>query len=183
MQLLIVLLGIVAFLTIYALSMSTIVLSTEEIILFAAFIILMCIGLSVAAVYAIQYVKRKRYENVTLHSVDAMTGVEFEEFVAYLYELQGYRVERTPVSGDLGVDLIAIKNGERIAIQVKRYTGSVGRSAVSDAVAGMAQYRCTSSIVVTNSYYTPLAKKLAYSNRCVLIDRMALSTMIGSVKH
>lgn len=103
-----------------------------------------------------------------------MSGVQFENFVAYLFEKQGYSIQKTAVSGDLGVDLIATKDGLKTAIQVKRYISPVGRSAISDAVAGMAHYRCHKCCVVTNSTFTPLARKLAYSNRCQLIGRQEL---------
>ncbi|MBV8101041.1 MAG: restriction endonuclease, partial [Verrucomicrobia bacterium] len=74
-------------------------------------------------------------------------------------------------SGDLGVDLIASKGQDRIAIQVKRYGGTVSRRAISDAVAGMQHYRCNQAMVITNSRFTPGAITLAKSTQCSLIDR------------
>ena len=66
-----------------------------------------------------------------------MNPQSFEKYVAGIYEKEGYDVTVTPYSGDYGVDVIAEKGGERIAVQVKQYGGSarkVNRQAV--AVAG-----------------------------------------------
>lgn len=155
-------------------------LSDSETVLLFVFIAIVFFGCGLEIWFLARYYRYKKFQNITLARIDLMSGIEFEDFVAFLYERQGYKIERTPISGDLGVDLIASRNGDRVAIQVKRYTGSVGRSAISDAVAGMAQYKCTRSSVVTNSVFTPLARKLAYTNHCMLIDRENLRHMIST---
>ena len=94
---------------------------------------------------------RRRVRAIQIANVDMMTGVGFEEYLRQVLLSRGYRVDRTPVTGDQGVDLIATKAGERIAIQVKRYENGVSRRAVSDAVAGMQYYRCNRAMVITNS--------------------------------
>ena len=53
-----------------------------------------------------------------------MNPQSFEKYVAGIYEKEGYDVTVTPYSGDYGVDVIAEKGGERIAVQVKQYGGS-----------------------------------------------------------
>jgi restriction system protein len=113
-----------------------------------------------------------------LEESDLMSGLEFEEFVADLLRRQGWKVEVTPGSHDLGVDLVAEKKDHRLAVQVKRQEAPVSRRAVSDAVAGCAHYDCTGAMVVTNSYFTRGALELAESTECELIDRDALSEML-----
>jgi restriction system protein len=110
--------------------------------------------------------------------IDLMSGVEFEGYVAALLQSRGYRTKLTRTSGDMGVDIIARKVSERIAVQVKRHTHPLDRSAVSDAVAGMKFYRCTSAMVVTNSYFRPGAIQLAQANGCVLVNRDRLAEWI-----
>jgi restriction system protein len=110
-----------------------------------------------------------------------MSGLEFENYLKNVLSHQGYSVEKTPASGDLGVDLIAERGHSRLAIQVKRHQGKVSRAAVSDAVAGMHHYSCNGSMVITNSSFSPGAISLAESNQCILIDREILSTWIYDI--
>ena len=55
---------------------------------------------------------------------------------------QGYAVELTATTGDYGADLILTKDRQRIAVQAKRYRGSVGVQAVQEGLSGQAYYRC-----------------------------------------
>src|SRR4051794_9832774 len=121
---------------------------------------------------------QQRIRAIAISDVDRMTGVEFEQYVGKLLTHQGYKVSFTKVSGDYGIDLIAVKGEERIGIQAKRYSGSVGRAAISDAVAGKRQHSCNRTMVVTSNYFTREAKQLAYSNYCKLIDREKLTDWI-----
>lgn len=115
----------------------------------------------------------------SLEEVDAMDGLEFELFVADLLEQQGWRVEVTRGSGDLGVDVVACHSEERWAVQVKRQEAPVSRRAVSDAVAGRDHYDCTDAMVVTNSTFTRGAVELAESTGCELVDREELAEWIA----
>ena len=108
---------------------------------------------------------------VGLAGVDQMSGGDFEHQVARLLRRQGYHAEVTTLSGDLGVDVVATRRFERIAIQAKCYRSPVSRTAVSDAVGGMKAYDCNSSMVVTNNYFTKGAQELARINGCRLVDR------------
>src|SRR5690606_15590833 len=68
----------------------------------------------------------------------AMRGVEWEAYLCEVFQAHGAIVETTKTTGDQGVDLIVIDGGRRCAVQAKGYDGSVGNSAVQQAVAGMA---------------------------------------------
>ncbi len=120
----------------------------------------------------------QRLHALQLADIDRMDGHTFEQYVARLLNAQGYQVMHTGHSGDLGVDIVAQQSALKYAIQVKRQKDAVSRRAVSDAVAGMAQYGCNAAMVVTSGYFTPGAKELARSNRCVLIDRDKLAEWI-----
>jgi restriction system protein len=120
----------------------------------------------------------RRWKAIKVSQIDGMTGTEFEQFLGKIMTHRGYRVTLNGASGDLGVDLIARKDKETLAIQAKRQAGKVSRRAVSDAVAGMQHYKCTSSMVISNAYYSPGAKALAQSTGCILIDRSALTRWI-----
>lgn len=109
-----------------------------------------------------------------------MSGREFEIFIASLYKELGNNVILTPESGDQGVDVIVIDaNNNRVAMQTKRYGGSVGNSAVQEVIAGRKFHECSRSIVLTNSYFTKSAVSLALSDGQVeLIDRGGLKSLI-----
>lgn len=118
--------------------------------------------------------KNEHIDDITINDVDVMDGVQFEKFIGKVFARQGYLVKFTPVTGDQGVDLIAEKNGVRIGIQAKRYTGRIGNSAIQEIVAGIIHHRCDNAIVVTNSYFTKSAIDLAFSNNVILWDRALL---------
>lgn len=111
----------------------------------------------------------------TMDDIDLMTGTEFEEFIAKLFNSMGYYSSTTKASGDQGIDVIAEKNGIKYGIQAKCYSGSVGNAAVQQATAGKLFYGCDKVIVVTNNTFTKSAIKLAEANGVVLWDRFILS--------
>ena len=121
----------------------------------------------------------RNYGLAQVHELDMLGGVEFEEYLAGLFRKQGFKVELTPSSGDYGADLLLIKDGKRIAVQAKRYVGSVGVAAVQEALSGMAYYRCSASWVVTTGTFTPNAVELAEKSIVRLIGRAELGKMIA----
>ena len=123
--------------------------------------------------------QREGLRQLKLDDVDTMPGIKFEEYVAELFRLQGYKIQTTAISGDYGVDLIVIKDGVCTAIQTKRYSKAVNQAAVREVVAGMKQYDCSQSMVITNNYFTKFAVDLAATNECVLVDRDKLAEMIA----
>lgn len=129
--------------------------------------------------------KAQRFAERDIAITDQMSGREFEIFIAEVYEDLGYKSKLTPESGDQGVDiLINDFLGKKIAVQTKRYTGSVGNAAVQEVIAGRIFYGCSKAIVVTNSTFTKSAAHLARQDGNVeLIDRVALAELIYKSKH
>jgi HJR/Mrr/RecB family endonuclease len=116
---------------------------------------------------------RQREDLFTVARIDSMTGLEFERYIANLLRMQGCKVRLTE-HYDLGIDIIAEKDGRRWGIQVKRYSGYVGIEAVRAVVAALKMYHRDRAMVVTNSVFSRSAKALAQSNACVLVDRTIL---------
>ncbi len=110
--------------------------------------------------------------NIVEEKVDfnEMSGIEFETFLSRKLKQLGYEVQGTPATGDQGADLIASKNGQKIVIQAKRYSGNVGNKAVQEIVGAISYYNADKGYVVTNSFYTASAKALAQKNNIKLID-------------
>lgn len=95
-----------------------------------------------------------------------MTPREFEQFVAQHYREKGYDVETTPYSGDYGVDVIAQKGEERIAIQVKMYGNSarkVNRVTVMQLFGAMAYRQCNKAVIATDG--TCMADAIEVANQ------------------
>ncbi|BCZ22441.1 restriction endonuclease [Mycobacterium senriense] len=106
-----------------------------------------------------------------LRAIDRMSGTEFEEFVAAQLRVAGYSVTPTAGTGDYGVDLIAKKDGARMAVQCKRLAKAVGVAAVQQVVAGALHHGCSGTVVVTNQTFTKAARRLAGTHHCRLVGR------------
>ncbi len=124
--------------------------------------------------------KRQAFRALQIAHIDAMTGEEFEEYVAELLRFQGYKVRMTPRSGDYGVDIVASKDGLKTAVQIKRYSKKLDQKPIREAVTGMTvrQYGCTNAMVVTNSTFTKAAEFLAKESGCELVDREKLGEWV-----
>lgn len=109
-----------------------------------------------------------------------LTPRELELWVAALFAaLPGWRAEATRGSADQGADVLASgPDGLRVAVQVKRYRGPVGNSAVQAIVASKAFYGCAGAVVITSGPgYTRAARELARANGVGLWGRAELDTL------
>jgi HJR/Mrr/RecB family endonuclease len=129
-----------------------------------------------------QDVWQQRFGAAQAAELDQLSGVEFEEFLAGLFRAQGYVAELTPTSGDYGADLILSKDGRRIAVQAKRYLGSVGVSAVQEALSGLAYYQCHTAWVITTGTFTVNALELALKSGVKMIGRSEIGNLMAQHK-
>ena len=118
--------------------------------------------------------KRHRYSKAKISDIDKMTGQDFELYLTNLFSRLGYSVENTGGIGDMGVDLVIVKDEIRCAVQAKRHDKYIGVDAVQEVVAGMAPRYCKEGMVVTNNYFSKEARKLAKLNDVKLWDRNIL---------
>lgn len=82
-----------------------------------------------------------------------MTPKEYEDYIAALYQEKGYTTIVTPLSGDWGIDVIAIKEEEKIAIQAKMYGNTsrkVNRATIMQLYGAMAYQDCTKAVLATD---------------------------------
>lgn len=107
---------------------------------------------------------------------DDFSGVDFEVYLAKLLKTKlGFEdVSGTPATGDQGADLIAIKDGRKIAIQAKRYKGVVGNGAVQEIVGALKFYKAVEGWVITSGTFTSSARALAQANGIHLVDGVSL---------
>jgi restriction system protein len=144
-------------------------------------------GLSLSAALVFQLTianrfQRQRAELVLLASgiadIDRMDGHAFEAYLVLLFARKGFRVARSPQSGDFGADLVLEDEAGRICVQAKRYAKAVGNHAVMEVVASKAHYGANRAIVVTNSGFTPAAIIQARETGVELWDRARLVSEI-----
>lgn len=124
-------------------------------------------------------------------------GDLFEAYIRDLYRSMGYdahvafdlKAEKKgpkgleKLSGDGGADVIAEdrKNGQRLVIQCKHYSNTVGVEACYQAAGALNNYNGTQAVVITNNFFTEEAKFNAANNNIILIDRYQLTRMIAEV--
>ena len=113
----------------------------------------------------------------------AMSGTEFEDYVARIARSSGAPVIMTSVTGDWGVDIIVGRRPNRVAIQCKRQSRPVGAGAVQEVVAGAPMQDCTQTMVVTNHEFTPAAKKLAELHGCELVGGAELRSLRATIRR
>ncbi len=113
----------------------------------------------------------------------AMSGTEFEDYVARIARTCGVPVIMTAITGDWGVDLIIGRRPNRLAVQCKRLSRPVGASAVQEVVAGAPMQDCTRTMVVTNHEFTPAARKLADLHGCELVGGADLPRLRSTIRR
>jgi len=118
-------------------------------------------------------------KKISKKDIEEMSGIDFEKFIGNCFEKKGYNVKVTKATGDQGADLILEdERGILTAVQVKKYSGSVGNKAVQEVVASMKFYDCDKAMIVTTETFTKSAFQLASKNGVQLIDKKGLDDLI-----
>jgi restriction system protein len=124
----------------------------------------------------------KNHKGNPILNIDKMTGRQFEIFLKEMFKTLGYRVKKTPDSGDFGADLYMEKDGKTYVVQAKRYKSKVGIKAIQEIVAAKSYYKAQYAIVITNNYFTEAAKELARENNVILYERPELIKLVEASK-
>jgi len=105
---------------------------------------------------------------------------EFEEFIAQLFQKMDFHVELTRPVKDYGVDVVARKGSDTIAIQVKKYAigNNVGAKEVQQILGAMWKVKANQSIIVTTSGFTLHAREQAKEAPVELWGRRTLHEMV-----
>ena len=112
-----------------------------------------------------------------------MSPTDYERLCAELLKRAGWTATLTPSTGDQGADIIAEKNGRRLALQCKLYGRPVGNKAVQEAHAAKIHFRADWGAVVTNRTFTPSAQQLARSTNTVLLHHTELAELAERLPH
>lgn len=139
------------------------------------FFLLLLLFISLIGVVFVIYKKHHK------KTIDNMSGLEFEEYIAKILRSMGYKVIHTKSSHDFGADLI-IKNigsnNKTVVIQLKRYGSTVSLGAVQEVFTAMYYYDADISVVLTNNYFSNPAYVLADKIGVHLWDRKHLLAII-----
>lgn len=114
-------------------------------------------------------------------TVRAMSGTQFELYVASLLRAMGHNTRVLGGSGDQGVDLIVDYFGERVAVQCKNYAKPVGNKPVQEVYTGAKHHGCQQAWVVAPVGFTNGAFELARSVGVKLFAAGAIRAWIGEV--
>jgi restriction system protein len=114
--------------------------------------------------------------------IDRMDGLEFENYLGWLFKQKCFHVKNIKGSHDYGADLIIRKQGLTTIVQAKRYTKPIGVEAVQQAISAREYYNANLAMVVSNRTYTPNARKLAQSAKVDLWNRNILINQINLAK-
>jgi len=121
----------------------------------------------------------------------AMDWLDFENLIRELFEKEfssnGGQVKITQASRDGGVDAIAFDpdpiRGGKIVIQAKRYTNTVGVSAVRDLYGTVHNEGATKGILVTTSDFGPDAHGFAQGKPLTLLNGNQLLFLLERHGH
>jgi restriction system protein len=111
-------------------------------------------------------------------AVDAMTGTQFERYVASLLIHRGYRsVSVVGGAGDGGVDILATDSaGTKIACQCKRQAANLSVQVIRQLLGSVShEHRGRAPCVVTTATLTKAAAELALRAHVKVIDRRMLA--------
>jgi len=104
---------------------------------------------------------------------------DFERLCRELFAAMGYRVLRVGGQSDGGVDIRAMRTGETVLIQCKRWRDRpVGVKVVRELLGVVVSERASQGVLVTTSRFTPDAQAFAADQPLILIDRPALIAQI-----
>lgn len=107
--------------------------------------------LVVVVAFKLRALLRRRAARRTLSGLRKLHPGEFEAEVGRWLRREGWRVEHRGGTGDGGIDLIARKHGETVAVQCKRYaeTAAVSAAQVRDLYGAAVALRATGALLVT----------------------------------
>jgi restriction system protein len=110
---------------------------------------------------------------------------EYEHIVAEYFEKKGYNTTVSQFSNDYGVDVFAVKDKEKLAIQAKMFGGStrpINRQMVMELHGAKDYFDCTKAIIATNGRIIENALEVANKLQIEVISIPAVRMSNKAVK-
>jgi restriction system protein len=98
---------------------------------------------------------RRKRELLAKKNLIDLSPIEFEKYVALIFQRRGYRTKLCGGTGDQGIDIEARRKNEYIVIQCKRYAGNVPSSMVREFGGVLLHENPTKGYLVTTGDFTP----------------------------
>lgn len=102
---------------------------------------------------------------------------EYERWCAGQLAKHGWQAEATRASADQGVDVVAVKNGVKVALQCKLHRDAIGNKAIQEVHAAAAFIDATHAAVVAPADYTRAARQLAGKLGVLLLHHTQLARL------
>jgi Restriction endonuclease/Holliday junction DNA helicase RuvB P-loop domain len=114
----------------------------------------------------------------TLDELQELDPIGFEHFVKRVLEGLGYSVLTTKTSGDHGVDLILLKQGERSIAQCKRIRGTVSAGDVRDFYGTIQHEKAKRGFFITTGTFSLPALVWSRGKNITLVDGVDLAEAV-----
>jgi len=113
----------------------------------------------------------------------AIDWFQFEKLTEVVFRKKGYSVDRRGgANSDGGIDLVIMKEGEKIAVQCKHWkTSDIGVAIIRELVGAMQDSKIPKGMLVTISRCTNDAQACAERNGVQIIDHAAMVNLLESV--
>jgi restriction system protein len=120
-------------------------------------------------------------QNPKLQTLNNMNWQQFELLVGKYFKTKGYTVRQLAKPGpDGGVDLVAIKDGERYLVQCKQWRStSVGVKVVRELLGVIVAEAAVGGFVVASGQFTPSAKAFVQGRNIELVDGVEIVNSVG----
>jgi hypothetical protein len=126
----------------------------------------------------------KTEQKTRSYIVECLSDKEFGGFMQWLFETLGYEVQSRCLASD-GTDLIAIQNGDKIAVLARKYPSNYILTDVAVLVAQQTQsiHGCNRTILLATTYFTEQAITEAQRHNVELWNSDVLIAKIEEVKE
>lgn len=99
---------------------------------------------------------------MTYEELERLSPAKFEKLVVLVLQKLEYETTHISLADDIGIDILAKKPEDTIAVQVKKYENRrINLSMVYHTFGAAAYYGCSKAVIVTLSEMTPRAKVVA----------------------
>jgi restriction system protein len=116
------------------------------------------------------------------NSLLKLSNAEFENIIARIVSSMGYITEIVPINYDVGIDVIARKDNEKLAIQVKKYIDrKINLDMVYHTYGACAYYDCTKPVIATLGSLTLNAEKVAKKLNVSIWDYDYIASLIDKL--
>lgn len=120
---------------------------------------------------------------LTLEQLYNLHPAEFEQYVARLFRQKKYKVTVRGSSGDLGVDLVLMRQGgKRAIVQCKRYRNTIGPDIVRELYGTLIHEGVAHAFLVTTADISDAARAWAQGKPMTLIDGPTLVDIARSLQ-